>query len=306
MTSPEFIQEAYLRDIDRIEPLTENELQEFFRIVHEWEKSEKHKKTGEMSPEELLEFEENGKQAKQALDVCIEQNLKLVIHIAKRYMGRGISIEDLISVGNEGLIEAVRKFDPGWGAPFASFAVKRIAGRMLDAIRRSKMLMHLPRKVFEMIANVKRKIALLIQHKQGEALTSEIMEIVEELKIRDKNIRETIMNIVQGKMGMRSLGDAISHDGERTLEEIIAAEGTKDPEEIAEEKESGEIDTEHMSELLALLKPKKRIVIKMLIGIPLTEEEINNMQEGQREALSALRGKKNTCANVARSHEAHT
>jgi RNA polymerase primary sigma factor len=76
----------------------------------------------------------------KAKNELLEANLKFVFDIAKRYTGRGISIGELISEGNMGLIKAVDKFDESQDVKFISYAVWWIRHSMLDAIRKSKLI----------------------------------------------------------------------------------------------------------------------------------------------------------------------
>lgn len=301
MNPVDFADETYLRDINNIVPCTKEEQMENFRVVREWQQKKDLMEDPGLTPEEKDALEDLKERAKKAADICIEQNLKLVIHIAAKYRNRGVSIDDLISAGNEGLMESVKRFDPELGVKFASFAIKRIKGRILDAILGKKLAIRIPRKIFELVSSARKKIARLLQHKQTEVSKGEMLEILDELKIKNRNIRETILNIMEKKLHTVSLDTPISQGDDRTIQEIIPANDTRMAEEIAEDIEENEINMKHMEELLAILKPKKRIVIKMLTGIHLSEEELNNMQKEQKEVVSRLRGKRNTYSAVARA-----
>lgn len=302
MAHPELIKEAYQRDIARIKPWTEEEQKECFRIVHKWESAAKQTSTDEMGPEELQKFEEEKQQAQEAANMCIEQNLKLVIYAAKLYRNRGVAIEDLIGAGNHGLVEAVKRFDPARGAQFSSYAMWRIKRYMLETIQESRSPVHIPKKILERVSAAKKKIMDILQKKQEPISSTDVIEVVEGLKIRNKEVRNAIIQLLQETPNKRSLDEQVSDQDKRVLKDIIPSNNDKKVYEILEEEETKEVDMTNMNQLVGLLKPKKRIVMKMLVGIPLNEEELSALKHEQKKAyFTRLKnGVTNRCASVGR------
>ncbi len=107
---------AYLRRIRRIDLLT---------------------RSGEFRLATLQKLDPNSSEAKAARERLVESNLRIVVKLAHEYRGRGVSVDDLISEGNLGLIEAAARFDPSRGVRFVTYAVWWVRKFMLGAIRRS-------------------------------------------------------------------------------------------------------------------------------------------------------------------------
>src|SRR5579859_5884544 len=88
------------------------------------------------------------------------QNLPLVLHIARRYKGFGVDLEDLVQAGNEGLIRALEKYDPARGE-FGIFAAHLIQGAVLDEINAFRHRLHVPRYKMEQLARMRKHKAIL-------------------------------------------------------------------------------------------------------------------------------------------------
>ena len=130
----------YLRDIGQIDLLTITQESEYARMYQEslmcQDKIDTYKKQGkQLSEDELNELNEKIELGEEARKILIESNLRLVVSIAKRYLGRGLPFLDLIQEGNMGLMKAVNKFDPTKVLNFRLMLhggfVKLLLGRLL-------------------------------------------------------------------------------------------------------------------------------------------------------------------------------
>ena len=144
------------------------------------EKIEQYEKSGnKLSDEELNELEEKISIGKGAQDLLIEANLRLVVHIAKRYMTRGLPLSDLIQEGNMGLMKAVLKYDPTRGFKFSTYATWWIRQSITRAIADKGRNVRIPVHMHECINRLTRTRRRLVQELHREPT---IEEIADEMK----------------------------------------------------------------------------------------------------------------------------
>lgn len=211
---------------------------------------------------ELLKKAKNGDmEAKNELILC---NLRLVVNIAKNYINRGLSLIDLISEGNFGLIYAIEKFDMDKGFRFSTYAVWWIKQSITKAIICKGRGIRIPSYKYDLLSKVNRYV-LKKMREDGEYPSIE--EIASELKI-DKDKVEEIMTAFQDTMSLStSIGDDIQ------LEDIIADNDNSSIEDDIIE----EMEKEQLREIVKGLDEREKQILKLRFG--LDGEETHTLEE---------------------------
>ncbi len=245
----------YLREISKTPLLTvaeENELAE--RI-----------KTGDM----------------EARDHMIKANLRLVVKIAHDYSGYGLSLSDLVSEGNIGLMNAVERFDPEKGGKLSTYGAWWIKQSIKRALANQSKTIRLPIHMVDKIARM-RRISSILAESLGREPTDE--ELATELGLP----RQKIAMLKQAAQRPTSL-DAPVNDGESTeYSEIISDESASDPLELLTDKNlHGEI-----SGLLSILNERERRIIDERFGLtglkPMLLEDVGREFGVSRERIRQL------------------
>jgi len=235
-----------------------------------------------LSREEEIELAKRAKAGdKEALKKLVESNLRFVVSVAKKYLGCGLPLHDLIAEGILGLIEAARRFDPDKGVKFISYAVWWIRQSIMQALAQQTGAVKIPVKQAVLVNKITRSYGELLK-KLGREPTIE--ELAEHVGMEPKEV-ERLLSICQVPL---SLDTPIGDEEDTTFKDFLKGEGTAEVEEKVVQEEL----KQSIQEMLEQLTPQEKKIIIMRFGLdgsePKTLREIGEKLGISRERVRQL------------------
>ncbi|MFH1570799.1 MAG: RNA polymerase sigma factor RpoD/SigA [Gemmatimonadota bacterium] len=227
----------------------------------------------------------------EARNELVQANLRFVVDVAKHYQNRGLSLPDLISAGNLGLLIAAERFDGGRGFKFISYAVWWIRQSILQAVAEQARTVRLPLNKLSQLREISEASRRL---GQGREVEPDVEEIAAELDIPAEDVIHTVLSA----RAVRSLDESFDSDDDRNLLDTLSdhSQGAPDSALVSQSAQR------HVDQFLQCLDGRERYVIQRYFGLdgdePLTLDQIGEYLGVTRErirqikerALSRLRG----------------
>jgi RNA polymerase primary sigma factor len=219
---------------------------------------------------------------KQAAERLVTANLRFVISYVKKYQGRGLNLAELVCIGNEGLLKAVKKFDPEKGVKFISYAVWWIRQAILAALANQGRAVRVPLNRASDLARIFRERERLKQELGREPAIEEIAEAA-------SLTPEVVQSLQTLNAAEIRLDAPIGDSDDSQLVERFMADEALEPEEAVEER----LLSEHIEKALDTLAERDARVVRLYFGLDggreHTLEEIGNMLGVTRERVRQLR-----------------
>jgi len=271
----------YLNAIGQVDLLTAEEEVDLAKRFHAGLAAADQLATRELSLERRAQLKRLVLGGKRAQERLVTANLRLVVSIARRYLGRGLSLLELVQEGNLGLMRGVEKFDHAKGYKFSTYATWWIRQALTRGTANKARAVRLPVHVHELVAKVRRTEFELLQV-LGRDATDE--EVADTLGLTVPRLRELRL----AGREITSLDRAVGEDGDLTLGELVHDLDAPDPERCA----ATELARREVHRTLAQLHERERGVMELRYGLtgedPCTLEEIGEHYGVTRERIRQI------------------
>jgi len=274
----------YLKEMARVPLLTTQEEVKLAKLLERGQAAQRRLSKDGHDLEQRRKLERAIDEGKAAREHLIKANTRLVVSIAKKYMGRGVPFLDLIQEGNLGLMKAVEKFDYQRGYRFSTYATWWIRQTITRAIADQGRTIRVPVHMSDRIRRL-YKTSRRLEQERGRKPTPE--EIAEELKLEPRKVRWML------KVSWRplSLERPIGEDEDNELGNFIEDDNTPTPTQSAYEH----LLKEKMEEVLATLTPREARILRLRFGLQdgrsYTLEEVGQKFGLTRERIRQIEGK---------------
>ncbi|MGQ9626675.1 MAG: RNA polymerase sigma factor RpoD [Anaerolineae bacterium] len=288
LDSPELTSDPvrmYLREIGQVSLLTPEEERKLAIKIKRGERARIRLKKDNLGPKDRARLHAEAREGEISRRRLIESNLRLVVSVAKRYLGRGMSFLDLIQEGNIGLLRAVEKFDYNKGYKFSTYATWWIRQAISRAIADQARTIRIPVHMVETINRLMRVQRRLLQEYGREPTSEEIALEMELLPPEDKEAIEKALDealplepilerklrraaakvrrIVRASLEPMSLETPIGSEENSYLGDFIEDDSLPGPVDVA----SRQLLKEQMQDILDSLSERERKVLEMRFGL---------------------------------------
>ncbi len=274
----------YLKEMARVPLLTTEEEVRLAKLLVKGEEAERELAKNSHDPEERARLEKIIEEGKAAREHLIKANTRLVVSIAKKYMGRGVPFLDLIQEGNLGLMKAVEKFDYRRGYRFSTYATWWIRQTITRAIADQGRTIRVPVHMSDRIRRL-YKTARQLEQERGRKPTPE--EIAEEMDLEPRKVQWML------KVSWRplSLERPVGEEEDSELGSFIEDDSTPTPTQSAYQH----LLREKMEEVLSTLTPREARILRLRFGLQngrsYTLEEVGQKFGLTRERIRQIEGK---------------
>jgi len=247
----------YLREISRVKLLTAEQEVEYAMAIEQGRSATQELEANpELAGERESQLHRTMREGDEARRKLTEANLRLVVSVARKYMGRGLPLQDLIQEGNIGLQRAVEKFDYSKGYRFSTYAYWWIRQAVTRAIADQARTIRVPVHMIELIGDVYRQSRELQQEIGREPTAEEIATAM-------NTTAERVRQIIRAARQPISLETPVGEDDDSTLSEFIADRAAYAPADMADQ----EMLRTHVEYVFQQLSEREAAVLRMRFGM---------------------------------------